>query len=205
MNIKTIIFDLGGVIIDLDFKKTPEALALLSGWPADDIYQRYWEPGLFQDHEKGLISDQDLRLGINQLFKTQLSDLQIDQAWNAMLGNVPKARLDFMCSLRKDYKVLVLSNTNGIHEKAFNQIIQASSGEQSLHAFADEVYFSHELHMRKPDLDIYQEVLKRSDNRADECLFLDDTLANLEAAASLGIHTLHITEPDNIFNLTAYV
>ncbi|WP_420580934.1 HAD family hydrolase [Reichenbachiella sp.] len=205
MNIKTIIFDLGGVIIDLDFKRTPGAFSQLTSWDAEDIYQMYFKPGLLQDYEKGLISDQELRTGINNLFGTELSNEQIDKAWCAMLGPIPKKRLEFMNDLRKDFQVLVLSNTNAIHVKAFNQTVKNASGEDSLSAFADEVYFSHELKMRKPDQEIYEEVLKRSNNKAEECLFLDDTKHNLDTAALLGIRTMHITHPDQIFNLTAHV
>lgn len=205
MNIKTIIFDLGGVILDLDFKKTPEAFSQLTGWKPEDIFQLYFKPGLFQDYEKGLISDQELRLGINKLFGTHLTDQQIDEAWCAMLGAVPKARLDFMNQLRKDYKVIVLSNTNAIHVDAFNKTIKEVSDKDSLDAFVDEVYFSHELNMRKPDLEIYEEVLKLSGTSANQALFLDDTQANLDGAAQLGIQTLLITQPDHIFNLTAHV
>ncbi|MEO9852969.1 MAG: HAD family phosphatase [Reichenbachiella sp.] len=205
MNIKTIIFDLGGVIIDLDFNKTPEAFSRLTSWKTEDIIPLYFEPGLFQDYEKGLISDQELRSGINSLFGTNLTDQQIDEAWCAMLGSVPKARLDFMNQFRKDYKVIVLSNTNAIHVDSFNQTIQRVSDKDSLEAFADEVYFSHELHMRKPDLEIYEEVLKLSGISAEQALFLDDTQANLDGAAQLGIQTLLITQPNHIFNLTAHV
>lgn len=205
MNIKTIIFDLGGVIIDLDFMKTPEAFSQLTGRSVDDIYPLYFKPGLFQDYEKGLISDAELRSGINDLFSTQLTDSQIDEAWCAMLGHVPEIRLEFMCELRSQYKVLVLSNTNAIHVRSFNQAIMDVSGKPSLEDFADEVYFSHELHMRKPDAEIYEEVLNRSGSTADECLFLDDTRANLETAAQLGINTLHIAHPDHIFNLKQHV
>lgn len=205
MNIKTIIFDLGGVIIDLDFKLTPEAFSKLTGWKFDDIYQMYFEPGLLQDYEKGLITDQELRAGINNLFSTNLTDSQIDEAWCAMLGPIPKARLDFMNKLRQQYQVLVLSNTNSIHVEAFNQTINEVSGEASLEAFADEIYFSHELNMRKPDREIYEEVLKRSNNKAEDCLFLDDTQHNLDTAEQIGIRTMHITHPDQIFNLSAHV
>lgn len=205
VNIKTIIFDLGGVIIDLEYKATPKAFSELTEWTFEDIFKLYFEPGLLQDYEKGLISSQEFRAGINELFGTQLSDAQIDKAWCAMLGPIPKARLDFMNELQKNYKVLVLSNTNAIHVEAFNQTLKAVSGKDSLHAFADEVYFSHQLNMRKPDLEIYEEVLKRSNLKAEECLFLDDTQPNLDSAAQVGIRTMHITHPDQIFNLAAHV
>lgn len=205
VNIKTIIFDLGGVIIDLDFKKTPQAFSDQTSWTAQDIYHLILQPGLFQDYEKGLLSDQHFRSGVNQLFETDLSNEQIDLAWCAMLGDIPKPRLDLMNLLREKYQVLVLSNTNAIHVDAFNQTIKEVSGKDSLTSYADEVYFSHELHMRKPDTEIYEEVLKRSGAIAEQCLFLDDTQKNLDQAALIGIQTLHITTPNDIFNVTQHV
>lgn len=205
VKISTIIFDLGGVIINLDFNRTTEAFIKLTGLSHEAVSAKYFTPGVFRDFEKGLISDTQFRQGINQLFETNLTDQEIDDAWNAMLLELPKQRLAFIHSLRKSYQVLVLSNTNSIHEKAFNQTIFEVSGEKSLHPFVDQVYFSHELHLRKPNLDIYEEVLKQSGAKASESLFLDDTLPNLEGATLAGIQTMHITTPEDIYTLEQYI
>ncbi|MBU2914805.1 MULTISPECIES: HAD family hydrolase [Reichenbachiella] len=205
MNINTIIFDLGGVIINLDEQATVRAFAELSGKPIAQVVEMYQVSDVFKRYEMGLISSVEFRTAIRQLMETDATDDVIDQAWNAMLGEIPMARLDFMLQLQKEYSVLILSNTNEIHETAFNQILAEVSGKASLHDFAHEVYFSHRLHLRKPNADIYEEVLRQSGKSANECIFLDDKPENLKGAASVGIHTMHITTPDHIFQLTDHV
>lgn len=205
MNIKTIIFDLGGVIIDLDELATTRAFAKLSGLSSEQVIQDYLQNPIFKQYEKGLISDTDFRAGINQFLNTNLSDHEIDHAWNAMLGDIPGERLELLTELRKSHQVLILSNTNSIHEKAFNQILKQGCGANSMHEFADQVFFSHELHMRKPDTEIYTKVLELASMHAAECLFLDDKKENLTGAASVGINTLHITHPNLTLSVKDHV
>lgn len=206
MNFKTIIFDLGGVVIDLAPDNTAKAFAKHAGISMEDSYKLYEQhPDLFLSYEKGLISCRQFRAGVNEVFQMSLSDYQIDTAWNAMLGNIPIVRLELLSALRNKYRVAILSNTNSIHIKAFNKKLVAISGKSDLHYFADDVYFSHELKMRKPDEDIYIEVLNQSKTNAPDALFLDDTLANLDTANRIGIQTMHITHPDQILNLQSYV
>ena len=203
--INTFIFDLGGVIIDLDEKDSYNNLSKIVGLPLSEMQSVVSHSVIFGQHEKGLISNDVFRKEINDLFQCNLSDNQIDIAWNAMLKNIPIERLELLLALRKNYKVLILSNTNSIHIKRFNEILMSVSGKNSLDYFADYVFFSHELHMSKPDVEIYEEVLKRSNSQASESIFMDDKLENLESAASLGISTFHVTAPDKIFELNKYV
>ena len=203
--INTFIFDLGGVIIDLDEKDSYNNLSKIVGLPLSEMQSVVSHSVIFGQHEKGLFSNDVFRKEINDLFQCNLSDDQIDIAWNAMLKNIPIERLELLLALRKNYKVLILSNTNSIHIKRFNEILMSVSGKNSLDYFADYVFFSHELHMSKPDVEIYEEVLKRSNSQASESIFMDDKLENLESAASLGISTFHVTAPDKIFELNKYV
>jgi putative hydrolase of the HAD superfamily len=206
VNIKTIIFDLGGVVINLDPDKTAAAFGRLTSLATTKVYEIYNNhPEVFLNYEKGLMSSEEFRMGVNEVFGAKMSDYEIDSAWNAMLLELPIGRLDLLLQLRKKYKVAILSNTNSIHVTAFNQTILEVSGKPDLYHFADEVYFSHDLKMRKPDIEIYEEVLLKSETNANESLFLDDTLANIECAKSIGIQTMHITHPDQIFNLKSYV
>jgi FMN phosphatase YigB (HAD superfamily) len=203
--INTFIFDLGGVIIDLEERDSYDNLSKIVGLSLSEIQSVVSQSIIFCQHEKGLISNDVFRKGINDLFQCNLSDDQIDIAWNAMLKNIPIERLELLLALRKNYKVLILSNTNSIHIRKFNEILMSVSGKNSLDYFADYVFFSHELNMRKPDMEIYEEVLKRSNSQASESIFLDDKLENLESAASLGISTFHVTAPGKIFELNKYV
>ncbi len=190
--IKTIIFDLGGVIIDLHVEKTISAFSVLSGFPETEVENAYLSADVFKKYEKGLISDAEFRQSLRDKFSLKATDAEIDQAWNAMLGIIPEDRIHSIKKLMQTYKCVVLSNTNAIHERKFHEILASSFPYQHLNQLFHEVYFSHELNQRKPDAEIYKNVLKHSQTEADKALFMDDGLTNLKSASALGIHTLHI-------------
>ncbi|WP_375578772.1 HAD family phosphatase [Marivirga tractuosa] len=199
--IKTIIFDLGGVIINLYVEKTISAFAQLSGLSEKEVEKAYLSADVFKQYEKGLISDDEFRQSLRDNFNLKASDDEIDQAWNAMLGEIPNDRIESIKSLKQNYKCIVLSNTNAIHESAFHKILSNSFSYQHLNDLFHEVYFSHDLNQRKPDQEIYQNVLNLSQTEATEALFMDDGQANLDSASKLGIHTLHIPRNDGLMNL----
>ena len=205
MNINTFIFDLGGVIIDLDESSTIASFSKFTNISIDEINGLVYSSPIFQQYEKGLINDEEFRWQVRGLFKVDLKDEQIDESWNAMLGEIPKERIDLLGQLRKNHKVIILSNTNAIHIRKFNQILFLSTGKSSLNECADYVFFSHELNMRKPDSEIYEEILKLSATKPQEALFLDDKLENLDSAGQLGIRTMQISNPSQIFELRKYV
>ncbi|MFY0654740.1 MAG: HAD family phosphatase [Cyclobacteriaceae bacterium] len=205
MNIDTFIFDLGGVIIDLDEKATFNSFSEYSGLSIPEILKGVESSDIFYKIEKGFISEQAFRNGLRDLFKCDIIDTDLDMAWNAMLGAITQERLDLLTALRDKYKVLILSNTNSIHENAFNRILKKVSGKDNLSYFADTVFFSHELHMRKPDIEIYEEILKLSATKAESALFLDDKEENLLGAREAGINTKRIEYPDQILELRKYV
>ncbi|MGM0579856.1 MAG: HAD family hydrolase [Bacteroidota bacterium] len=199
--IKTIIFDLGGVIINLYVEKTISAFAQLSGLPEKEVEKAYLSADVFKQYEKGQISDAEFRQSLRDNFNLKATDAEIDQAWNAMLGEIPIVRIDSIKELIQHYKCIVLSNTNAIHERAFHKILSGSFSYQNLNDLFHEVYFSHELNQRKPDQEIYQNVLNLSQTEATEALFMDDGQANLDSASKLGIHTLHIPRNGGFMNL----
>jgi len=118
-----------------------------------------------------------------------------------MLVGIPVERMDLVTSIQGKYKLLVLSNTNAIHVKRFNQFLKENTGKSSLNDFFDVVYFSHEINMRKPDAEIFQFVLEENNLNPQETLFLDDNIMNLEAAERLGIQTQHIDHPNRLFEI----
>lgn len=195
-----LIFDLGGVIIDLEVEMTKKAFASLSGKPLKDI-EHFLENSIFVWYEKGLISDEEFRNHLRRLLKINTSDEKIDKAWNAMLGNIPRVRINLLERLRGDHKLFLLSNTNQIHLHCFNNIVKSACGEESLEPYFDKVYYSHQLKMRKPDIEIFSHVLKENNLIAGETLFLDDNLVNLKGATQAGIQTFHVQHPDMLFSL----
>jgi len=200
-NIKTIVFDLGGVIIDLGVQASLNKLAQLLNKSIGDIIRVYHSNDFFRSYEKGMIDDNGFRKGIRALTINNISDDQIDSAWNAMLLDIPPSRMELIRKIRSEFQLLVLSNTNAIHVEHFNNILEKSTGKSNLEYFFDKVHFSHEMRMRKPDEEIYRFLLEDNHLKPEETLFLDDNKDNLFAAEKLGIKTIHIEYPDRLFEI----
>jgi putative hydrolase of the HAD superfamily len=196
--IKNVIFDLGGVILNLDTERTYQAFAQISGKNVSDLKSKAASSNFFDEYERGAIIDNQFRERIREFLEIQVADDTIDQAWNAMLLDLPAARLQLLNEVGKKFRTFLLSNTNGIHLTCFRKI---EVNNKSLDNYFEAAYFSHLVKMRKPDQEIYEYVLKSNQLKAIETLFLDDNLANLQGASAIGIHTIHIQHPDMIFSL----
>lgn len=201
--IKHLIFDLGGVIIDLDTAATFRAFEALTGKTYEHWRKGLDEASLFLDLERGTIGEQEFRDGIRKLTGVTATDEAIDRAWNAMLGDIPLHRLEKLLRLKQQYRTFVLSNTNSIHERAFNEILRKVSGKPTLDHFFDRVYFSHNMCCRKPETEIYRMLLDENGLEATETLFLDDKPENLRGAEKLKIQTFHVPSPDSWLDLFA--
>ncbi|MEM8964782.1 MAG: HAD family phosphatase [Bacteroidota bacterium] len=201
--IRNIIFDLGGVIIDLDVQATFAGFASVNR-NLDASKLSLDEVGLLLDYEKGLISSEAFRAGIHEVLENpSLTDEKIDKVWNSMLLSIPEERLALIQRLAQNYRLFVLSNTNEIHVTAFNQIVEQVSGQPTIDAFFEKVYFSHEVKMRKPEQQIYEHVLEDSQLKPEETLFLDDKQENLLAAQKVGIDTIQVTPRQDILSIFA--
>lgn len=198
-NIENFLFDLGGVILDLSFEHTFEAFSRLSSFSVTEIEQLAAERLEFKQYETGKISDQEFREFIRASMNIKVSDETIDTAWNAMLVSIPESRLVTLQNLRKNYKIFLLSNTNGIHLRAFNAMVKSVSDHSSLDFCFHKVYYSHEIGMRKPDVEIFQHVLTSSNLQPDRTLFFDDLNLNVEGAQQAGLQTYHVTNADELF------
>jgi glucose-1-phosphatase len=200
-SIKNVIFDLGGVILDLDVNQTYQQFAVLSGKTVDQLKAKAANVTFFEEFERGLISDTAFRDQLRLFLGIDLSDEQIDNGWNAMLLDLSVARLDLLKKIRLNFRIFLLSNTNNIHLQAFNDIVRATIGDQLFGNYFEKDYYSHLLGMRKPDREIFQYVLHQNGLKAEETLFLDDSVLNLQGAATLGVQTFHIQHPDQLFSL----
>jgi putative hydrolase of the HAD superfamily len=197
--IKNLIFDLGGVIIDLDFQAAYQHFADLSGLTVNEVVARTEGLMLFLEYEKGLVTSEEFRKQMRILLEISASDHSIDRAWCAMLGGIPQNRLKLLKSLKPNYRTFALSNTNDIHVRKFNSIVEKSLGNDSLLSdHFEKIYFSHQMKMRKPDVEIYQTVLSEQQLLPEETLFIDDNHENIVGAASLGIKTFHLPDPDQL-------
>lgn len=198
--IETIIFDFGGVLIDIEPAKTAVALAEL-GLPYDPkIYQP-----LVSQYDKGLITSKNFfqQLASHSSKKAHVTSYQ--RAWNALLLDLPEERIWFLKKLQKHFRLILLSNTNATHIQAIKKQLGPFHFNQFISCF-DAVYFSFEHGLQKPDQQIFKKVLLEQKIKPENTLFVEDTLANLAPAADLGMQTFfHERNGDIITSLRAFL
>ncbi len=199
--INNIIFDLGGVIINLSVEKTYQAFASLSGLPLKEIKDRVHHAAFFHEYEKGLIGDSEFRNHLRESLNLNADDTQLDNAWSAMLLDIPIERIRLLERLKGPFNLFLLSNTNNIHLQSFNEQVFQLTGFPSLDQYFNNAYYSHLIKMKKPDVEIYEYVLQDNKLLAQETIFLDDNSDNLLGAIQAGIRTFHVQQPDQIFSL----
>ncbi|MDB4835005.1 HAD family phosphatase [Cyclobacteriaceae bacterium] len=200
-NIKNIIFDLGGVVIDIDFELTFKAFATLGNKSLDETKKIMTDLNIWDSYERGEITDQEFINIMRKAMGFSQTDEEIIMAWNALLLELPKERVELIKRLNKSYQTFVLSNTSNLHIQGLNKILKQSSGYDKLHdVMNNTIYFSYEIKRRKPDLDIYEYVLKESNLKAEETVFLDDNLDNILAARKVGIEAIHVEVPETILH-----
>jgi glucose-1-phosphatase len=194
--IKNLIFDLGGIIINIDFQLTFEAFAKASGKDIISTIKKFEDEKIFSRFEKGELTEKELRFFINQQLNTSLSDEALDQAWSALLQDIPAARIEMLKELGRSHRLFLLSNTNSIHIRAVNNILCKTCGIEKLDLLFEKVYYSYDIKMAKPDVKIYEHVLTQNNLKAAESLFIDDNAENIKGASKAGLKTLHIKFPE---------
>jgi putative hydrolase of the HAD superfamily len=184
--IKNIIFDLGGVLLNIDPKKTIESFEKLG------MEQLVGDNGLSYDHEifylmeQGKVTSEEFRDGVRKLLQAKVSDSQIDEAWTAMLLDFPEIRVQLVKNLQRDFKIYLFSNTNAIHVEKFHSNFRKQHGFEVSTLFEKDFY-SNEIGLRKPSSESFHEIIRLSGVNANESLFIDDSKANVEAAVASGM------------------
>ena len=196
--IKNIIFDLGGVLINLDYNKTSLEFKKLGATDFDNLYTQFKANELFENIETGKVSDEEFYDEISQHCRPGTTQKEMEFAWNAMLLDFRVETLATLKQLRKRYKLFLLSNTNSIHIEAFKKIFTADTGLPSLDTFFDKSYYSHLIHLRKPYEETYNFVLQDAGINAAETLFIEDSVQNIEGAKLVGIQTHLLLAPEKV-------
>ena len=198
-NIDTLIFDFGGVIINLDYSKPVDEFKKLGISESKKLYSKEEQTSLFDSLECGQISDENFLNEIRK--KSNTNDLElIKKAWNSILLNIPEERVHLLKKLSSKYKIFLLSNTNSIHLKE----IISSYGEKKWKNFIsifDEVYFSNQIGMRKPNEDIFFYLIKKNKLDVSKTLFIDDSPQHIKTAKKIGFKTYHLTDKEDITSL----
>jgi putative hydrolase of the HAD superfamily len=199
--IKNIIFDFGGVILNIDYKLTENAFARLGLTDFAGIYSQATQKELFDVFEKGLITPADFRKEVKKYIKQKTSDAQIDEAWNAMLLDLPEERVTLLDKLKKTHRIFLLSNTNEIHFTAFSSYIKNKFKRDVFSEVFEKYYVSHKVNMRKPDAEIFELVVRENDLRKEETLFIDDSIQHIEGARKAGLNALFLEKGKTILDL----
>ncbi len=200
-NIKHIIFDLGGVVLNIDFTKTTQAFIDLGIVDFEKVFSQYKQNSFFDLLDKGIVTSTGF---FNEIYRFLLSKITKDSiltAWNAMLLDFPSERIQLIQKLKKSYRLFLLSNTNSLHYAVYQDKLKINEHIE-LEDLFDKTYYSFKLGMRKPDKEIFVHVLNDNNMQAEECLFIDDSLEHIKAAEKLGIHCIHLVNKDlcSVFN-----
>lgn len=202
-DIRHIILDLGGVILNIDYQATAKAFTELGIQNFSEVYSQALQTSLFDDFETGKIDTPIFVAALQQLAGMPLAEQDIINAWNAMLLDFPLRRLQVLQQLQLHYDMVLLSNTNEIHEAAFNKILNDRHGIPNIGVFFDKVYLSHRVGLRKPDVGIFKRILDDTGFAASQTLFIDDSIQHVEGARKAGIQVIHLekgmTIEDDIF------
>ncbi|TSA33213.1 MAG: HAD family phosphatase [Porphyromonadaceae bacterium] len=201
--IKNIVFDLGGVLMNIDFKRTFDAFEIIGFHGAEQAFHDPDINRLCMDFETGVYCSIEMRRKFREMTGFKCTDIQFDKAWNALLIDFPPERIMRVQQLAKKYKTYLLSNTNPIHAKHFNAELDKHFGIESMDHLLDKAWYSYNLGMRKPDERIYHKVLKASRLDPAETLYVDDYESNVRIAESIGLHGIYITDQFTIMEALA--
>lgn len=199
--IKNIIFDLGGVFLNIDFQLTNQAFIDLGVIQFNEMFTQHFSNPLFELLETGKINEEEFYTAFRKESKTNLNNEQIKQAWNALLLDFPKERIDWLKSISKKYRIFLFSNTNQIHYDSFIEKFGMQHPGEDFDSLFIKAYYSQNLGLRKPYPESFQAILDEQGLQANETLFIDDTIKNVEAAQELGLQTIHLKSPLTVLDL----
>ena len=199
--INAIIFDLGGVLLDINYRLTIEAFINLGCSDFESIYTQQKQSQLFDDFETGKVSSETFRKSLQKQMEFSISNVEFDNAWNKMLLQLPEQRIELLEKLNKKFSLFLLSNTNEIHIKAFKKIISSSIGYERFENCFKKVYFSSEIGNRKPNASCFEMVLSENKLSAAKTLFIDDSIQHVEGAYKIGIKTLLIESGEELVSI----
>ena len=192
-----LLFDFGGVLIDIDYAATPAALRRLSRSGRAVEFTQAGQAELFDRFETGQLSPAAFRAGLRAGYDLAAADAEIDAAWHAMLLGVPAERLALVAELRRQgHQTALLSNTNALHIAEINRRLAAQYGfAHGIADVLDRVFYSQEVGLRKPGEEIFRHALREMNWRPEDVLFIEDSPQHVATARRLGLRVLHLAPP----------
>ena len=199
--IKNIIFDLGGVILDIDENIIYQELEKL-GFKASELSHSKEFMEILSKFDTGIYTAPTFRKKIKALLGLEkMTDQKFDSLWNAMLLDIPRERIEAIEKVKKHYKIFLMSNSNEIHYDLYVRDLQLRFGYNEFDELFNKSYFSFAEHLEKPDPRFFELILDHEGLLPEETLFIDDSANNIKAAKALGIHTYHISKDELVRKL----
>ncbi len=188
-DVDAVIFDLGGVLLNLDYDRTVRALSALGANDARELYSRTKQIDLFDRFERGEVSSPDFRRELKAHLGTNAPDAALDAAWNALLLDVPDETVALLKRLKKTRRTFLLSNTNEIHLSGFLRDFAQRHGSRhgEFDALFERAHYSHLMGMRKPEARIFEHLVGEHSLERKRTLFIDDNEHNVRAAREVGL------------------
>ena len=197
MKIENIIFDFGGVILDIDPQLTISEFAKLGFNDLEKVTNDEFTQ-LIRKFERGILTPEVFRKKMKNFLGIKISDQQFDDAWNALLFDIPSERIEIIEQVKENYQILLLSNSNEIHYDLYVRDLQLRFGYREFADLFHEAYFSFDLHLSKPDVEVYEFIIYQNDLKPKKTLFIDDREDNIEAAQQAGLQTYLLQKPERV-------
>lgn len=196
-----ILFDIGNVLIDIDYNRAIVRFQEMAKIDFRSIVSYHTQISLFNDFEKGKISSNDFVAELKKFLHDDVSDQQIIDAWNLILLRYPKEKIELLQRLKNDFRIYALSNINELHITEIDKNVQQLYGINAFRDLFHHAFYSNEVGFRKPEEELYAIVLEQLKIAPKNILFIDDKEENLVPAKVLGIATVHLKQPEDLYSI----
>ncbi len=199
--IKNIIFDLGGVILDIEPQKAVDEFSRIGVKNLGETYHALEQHQVFEKFETGAITRKEFFDQLRGLAGSQLIDKEIKDAWNSMIIDLRAEKIEMLEQLAKKFRLFLLSNTNEIHLEHYSALLHDKFGLPHFGHIFEKAYYSHLMDCRKPDVQIFKQILDENSLGAKESLFIDDSETNTRAAEKVGLKSFHVKDDEGLRTL----
>lgn len=189
---KNLILDFGGVLLNIDYEAPIREFKKLGIENFREHFTQASQSDLFDEFEKGYISNEKFLEEMKFISGKNISNHDIEKAWNSILLDFPEEKMKLLEKLKSDFRLFLLSNTNEIHIREFERKMNERYGLNVFHSHFEKIYFSSRMGMRKPDIEIFEYVLNENRLMANETIFIDDSIQHVLGAEKTGIRALHL-------------
>ena len=197
-NVSAILFDLGGVLYHINDKVMIDEFNKLGNQDFSEIYNLSTQKPIIDKYEMGFVSSEEFFSSLKIYFSESVREQELVTAWNSMLLGMPEENFKLLLELKKNYPIYLLSNTNHEHIKFINHEMDNIFNVSNLKNLFDDVIYSYEVNMRKPDTDIYDYTLSKIPYQKENILYIEDNLANYNKGKELGINSVFMLRNSNL-------